>query len=189
MPTHNEQNRVVETLVHPVQLQWVTARELFIKLSRPLGRDYQLPAADVRIESAASTYDAANQTVQVSLQALVGGAEGEPVPPSEALPVRLKVLLVGHFKVNEALFPPDQLEEWSAVGAPMTLYPYLREEVSALTARCGITPLVLPLLQVPTIQPTAGTSTEAAAGAGGNASGGSESLGAGAAGAAEVSNG
>ena len=171
MPTHNEQNRVVETLVHPVQLQWVTARELFIKLDLPLGRDYQFPVGDVRIESAASAYDAANHTVQVSLQALAGG-EGGPGPAparQDAVPLRLKVLLVGHFKVNEALFPVDQLEQWTAVGAPMTLYPYLREEVSALTARCGITPLVLPLLQVPTIQPAAGTSGEPAAGGGGNA--------------------
>ncbi len=148
MTTHNEQNRVVETLVHPVQLQWVTARELFIKLARPLGRDYRLPAEEVRLESAASAYDPASGTVEVSLQALAGGETD-----AEGAALRLKVLLVGHFTVNEALFPPDQIEEWTALGAPMTLYPYLREEVSALTARCGITPLVLPLLQVPTIQP------------------------------------
>ena len=153
MPTHNEQNRVVETLVHPVQLQWVAARELFVKLARPLGRDYRLPAEEVRIESAASAYDPASGTVQVSLQALAGGETD-----AEGAALRLKVVLVGHFTVNESLFPLGQIEEWTAVGAPMTLYPYLREEVSALTARCGIAPLVLPLLQVPTIQPAAGTS-------------------------------
>ena len=169
MRTQSEQNRVIETLVHPVQLQFVTARELFIKLYRPLGRDYRVPEGEVRIESAASAYDPGTRTVQVSVQALVGpeteySAERlAALLAEEGLGLRLKVLLVGRFKVDETLFPLDQLEEWTALGAPMTLYPYLREEVSALTARGGISPLVLPLLQVPTIQPASGLSGSAGA--------------------------
>ncbi len=168
MRTNSEQKRVIETLVHPVQLQFVAARELFLKLYRPLGRDYLIPEAEVRIESAASAYDPSTRTVQVSVQA-IAGAETEYtaerlaalLAEKDGLALRLKVLLVGQFKVDEALFPLDQLEEWTALGAPMTLYPYLREEVSALTARCGIRPLVLPLLQVPTIQPALGSSAAA----------------------------
>ena len=67
----------------------------------------------------------------------------------------MKVLLVGQFKVDDAIFPLAELDEWTALGAPLTLYPYLREEVSALTARGGARPLVLPLLQVPTLHPAA----------------------------------
>lgn len=173
MRVSSEQNRVIETLVHPVQLQFVTARELFIKLYRPLGRDYVIPEADVRIESAASAYDAASRTVQVSVQAMVGpeteySAERlAALLAGEGVAVRLRVLLVGQFKVDSGLFPLEQLDEWTAIGAPLTLYPYLREEVSALTSRCGISPLILPLLQVPTIQPMPGLSGAGGAGAAG----------------------
>lgn len=161
MRTTTQNLRVVETPVHPVQLQFVAARELFLKLYRPLERNESLPEKDVRIESAASAYDPASRTVQVSVQATLG-EDAEPTPErlaallaADAPVLRLKVLLVGQFKVDDAIFPLAELDEWTALGAPLTLYPYLREEVSALTARCAARPLVLPLLQAPTIRPAA----------------------------------
>lgn len=166
MRTTTEHLRVIETPVHPVQLQFVTARELFLKLYRPLERSESLPEKDVRVESAASAYDPASRTVQVSLQATLG-PDAEPTADAlasllegDAPVARLKVLLVGQFKVDDTLFPMAALDEWTALGAPLALYPYLREEVSALTARCGGRPLVLPLLQAPMIPPVMAAATE-----------------------------
>ena len=49
-------------------------------------------------------------------------------------------------------FSVEQLPSWAKVNAPMILFPFLREQVYALTARCGYNPIILPMIHVPTIR-------------------------------------
>lgn len=54
------------------------------------------------------------------------------------------VHLVAEVKVDIAKFSAEQLPSWVKVNALMILCPFLREQVHALSARCGYNPIILP---------------------------------------------
>ena len=64
-------------------------------------------------------------------------------------PYRLIIELVGLFHVDEDSFPVNKIEHFARNNAPLLLSPYLRESAYSLTTKCGFTPFILPLYEVP----------------------------------------
>lgn len=143
---------------YPVQLNFLAVRELFIESFVPPSPDYVMKETRCDYALARSPYDPARRTIQIGITAKIGGDE---TPDAEKLrelqaagmPLfRLRVHILGDFRVDESNFPLDKLMRWSDVNAPYIMYPFLREQVYALTARCGFRPVVLPMITVPTFK-------------------------------------
>ena len=64
----------------------------------------------------------------------------------------MRAHIVGVYVVDEKEFPIDLIDDWVRQGGSMSLFPYLREQVYGLTARCGITPVILPIVQILTVK-------------------------------------
>ncbi len=77
---------------------------------------------------------------------------GIETKPDEVVPFALRVHIMGQFKVDESTFDKAKIDKWARINAPYILYPYLREHVFALTARSGFDPVLLPLVELPTIK-------------------------------------
>ena len=144
--------------LHPVQLQFVAVRELFIKTYRHLPHDFILADSDVHMESVFTGYMAETKTLQINAGVHTGEnrdlteEEEKRLVRENGLSLRMRVKVVGQYSVDETRFPLDLLDEWAKKGGAMTLFPYVREQVYALTARCGIRPVILPVMQLPTIK-------------------------------------
>lgn len=63
-----------------------------------------------------------------------------------------RVELVSEFSVDEAAFPVEKVHDWADRASFYVVFPYLREEVYALSIRVGMKPVLLPLLQIPTFR-------------------------------------
>ncbi len=98
-----------------------------------------------------SKYDEAAKTIQVFVQVEMG-KDTEIENEFAQYPLHLRVALAGQFLVNEEEFPKERVDEWARVNAPFILYPYVREQIYSLTARCGFSPFLLPLVELPTIR-------------------------------------
>lgn len=132
--------------LHPIQTNSMSVRELHIIAHRPPDVEVSGDAATFSLSSGHSPYDEKNHTVNVVVKLEGGFEEGTESP------FGLKVEIIGEFQVNEELFPKDQILSWAARNAPLIMMPYLREQVYALTARCGFRPMLMPLFEVPTLR-------------------------------------
>lgn len=140
-------NSVLER-VHAIQLEAVETRELFIRLNGPVLDSDQLELIykkEVQLRSAFSPFDENEKQINVGLQLSLGMEE------DTSLPVSMRVEIIGAFKVNTEEFPVDQIDSWAKKNAPLILYPFVREQSFGLTTRCGLPQIILPLLQVPTL--------------------------------------
>ncbi len=129
--------------LYPVQLVNFGVKELSIRAHvPPEGSDAKIDLKDCSIITGHSDYDVEEKTISVSLKLEAGGKEDDLVT--------MKIELMGLFQVlDEKRFPISRISEWASHNAPVILYPFLREHVYALTARCGFKPLTLPLVVVP----------------------------------------
>lgn len=133
--------------LHGIQLVSVETRELFIRLNGPVEIDVESMYRDhVQIDSGHSPFNQETSNICVGLRAALG------VEEDSTLPVSMKIEVVGLFNVNLDEFPEGQIESWANRNAPIILYPFIREHGVALTVRCGLPPLILPLIQVPTLE-------------------------------------
>lgn len=132
--------------LYPIQLADLGVRELSIRaLVPPEGSDTRIDLKDCSIITGHGDYDTEKKTISVGLKLEVGGKKDDLVT--------MKIELLGLFQVlDEKVFPVNRISEWAAGNAPVILYPFLREHVYALTARCGFKPLTLPLVVVPTFK-------------------------------------
>ena len=140
---------------YPIQLRMVTIKELFFEAFRPLSPDFELGADKIKIASSFAAPDQDDAELQIGIgfsfcDEEPAGQEGVD-PEDDSRELKMRVRIVGHFAVDKAKFPMDRLEEWSRYNAPMILYPFLREQVYSLTARCAVRPLILPLVYLPTM--------------------------------------
>ena len=71
----------------------------------------------------------------------------EKSPP----PLAARVVVTGEFNISEA-FPSEKISLWIGTNAAFVLYPYLRERMHYITAQGGYPPIMLPLLQIPTMK-------------------------------------
>lgn len=134
---------------HAINIEAVIPRELSIKLNVD---DPMLMGDTEKIRYSIgvgySKYDHKEKTITVAIKLETEEAENKTKKP----PLSIRIELFGKFSVDEKRFPMKNIEDWAARNAPFILYPYLREHVYALTVRCGLKPLLLPLVEVPTFK-------------------------------------
>lgn len=139
----------MENMQYPIQLKGLMVRELFIRVNNP--QDSQKDEnREFSLGIGHSEFDDTNNSIEVMTVVSIG----EPDNCEEELlstPFDLKVHLIAKFMIDVNHFPKDQIEHWAKHNAPIILYPYIREHVHSLTIRAGIGPILLPLMQVPTL--------------------------------------
>lgn len=136
--------------LHAIQIVGIKVLELSIIVNP----EVNISTSPTKFEDAGSftwgigygKYDTENQQIFVKAIIEIGEEEGSPF--------RLKIAVVGTFKVDEARFPINKLNHWAEHNAPLILYPYLRELAYSLTTRAGFPGVMLPLLQIPTFKIT-----------------------------------
>lgn len=134
-------------VLHSIQLVSVDTRELYIRVNGEIGEDVEsLYKKEIKIGSAHSAFDKDKKIINVGLRLTLG------MDKEEQLPISMRIEIMGTFSINTDEFPEDQIEDWAVKNAPFILYPFVREHGFALPIRCGLPPLILPLVQVPTIE-------------------------------------
>ncbi|GGX13996.1 protein-export chaperone SecB [Undibacterium macrobrachii] len=138
---------------HPIQLQGIIVKELFLKVydpERAQENELDLPFS---FKVGHSKFDVENNQIAVGVLGRVGldadelGDDGA----SERTPFVIKVDLVGQFSVDVSLFPVDKVEQWAKENAPLILLPFLREHIYGLASRSGIKEVIVPMFVVPTV--------------------------------------
>lgn len=132
--------------LHSIQLNKVGVVKLFIHAVKEPNPELEASCEEVPIRVGHTDYDPESKTIWVSLQIEIDAEKNEDLPFS------LEVEIIGEFIVDDKNFPLEHIEDWARRNAPMILQPYLREQVYSLTLRCGFKPLILPLIQVPTLK-------------------------------------
>jgi preprotein translocase subunit SecB len=132
---------------HPIRLVDLGVRELFIEAHVQPDVSIVAELASCSITVSHMPYDTEQKRIVVSLKLDLGSEEGKPKAPYS-----MRIELIGIFEVDEDKFPVEQIEDWAIKGAPLVLYPYLREHAFGLSSRCGFSPLLLPLVVVPTFK-------------------------------------
>lgn len=132
---------------HPIQLLHLGVKGLYIRSNRPPDMNTTINPEDPTIKISTSPYDEKQKKIAVSITL----ETGMDTKKTQA-PYAMKIELVGIFTVDEARFAPKNVPDWAKRGAPMILFPYLREHAFGLSSRCGFKPLLLPLLEVPTFK-------------------------------------
>jgi len=132
---------------HPIQLVNFGVKELFIRSNRPPDVTISAEPGECSIGISSTPYDSKEKKILVSLR-LESGVEAD----KSKVPYSMRIEIIGIFEVDEAQFPVEHISDWAMKGAPLILFPYLREHAFGLSSRCGFKPLVLPLLEVPTFK-------------------------------------
>jgi preprotein translocase subunit SecB len=131
--------------LHDIQLKEVKVVELFIKSKRRPAQTVGVAPAQFSINSEHGDYDADTKIVHVLITAEAG------MDDKTETPYAMRVGIVGFFSVNDDKFDKENIDHWAKNNAPAILYPFVREHVYALTARCGFEPAILPLVVLPTL--------------------------------------
>ena len=133
-------------ILHPIQLISLNVMELSIKVNQPPeSADLKLDEKGFSLRTGRSEYDEENHIIQVGVKLEIGEEKED-----QKSAFTMRIVLGGVFKVDETKFLKTHIQDWAKRNAPIILYPYLREQVFALTARCGFPGMILPLLEVPT---------------------------------------
>lgn len=140
---------------HPIQLRFIAVRELAIVSFFPPRPEDEYEPDPAELATSSGAFNPETRRVQVSLQLTSGRGEDPDENELKELrehkqqPFRLRVCITGEFEVDTANFPAEKVAHWAEINAPAILFPFLREHVYGLTVRCGYSPLLLPLIQVP----------------------------------------
>ncbi|MEI7812437.1 MAG: hypothetical protein WCJ01_08420 [Ignavibacteria bacterium] len=129
--------------LHPIKLKSVNITEISIKLKKHPS-EIIFENGEFNFSSGKSEYNAANHLIAVFVKVEIGYEAG-----TKNSPVMLRVELFGEFEVDETNFDIQELGSWADNNAPVLLFPYLREHVYSLSLRSGLTPIILPLIEVP----------------------------------------
>lgn len=146
----------MEFKLHPIQLRFVAVRELYIRTFYPPAVSAKYSPATSNLQANAAPLDPQTNVVQIGLH-FRSGRETDPtdedlasMKASQEQPFRVVVQIVAEFFVDTNKFPAEKVPAWAKINAPAILFPFLREQVFALTARCGFNPLILPMIHLPT---------------------------------------
>jgi preprotein translocase subunit SecB len=132
--------------LHAIQLVSVETRELFIRLNGQISEDLDsFYKEHLEIRSAHSEFNSEENIIHVGLRLSLG------MDKDVALPISMRVEITGTFTVNIDDFSVKHIDDWATKNAPYILYPFVREHSFALAIRCGLPPMILPMVQVPTI--------------------------------------
>lgn len=144
----------MNTKLHPIQLQGIRVKELFLKVYDPKQaqeNDFDLPFT---FKVGHSNFDAENNQIAVGVLGSVGRDIDEDCldeDSSSPNPFVIRAELVGQFSVETSLFPVEKIEQWARENAPLILLPFLREHIYGLASRSGIKEVIVPMFVVPTI--------------------------------------
>ncbi|WP_163349567.1 protein-export chaperone SecB [Desulfovibrio sp. JC010] len=131
--------------VHPIQLVSVGVKKLEAEAFAFPEPNVQADGDSFSFEFGHSEFDKEERSISVGVNIEIGTEKCNQENP----PFALKVELIGHFEVDTEQFDIEHIDHWARHNAPLLLYPYLREHAFALSARLGFTPVLLPLLQIP----------------------------------------
>jgi preprotein translocase subunit SecB len=144
------------SILYPIQTTFIAVREIHFISHRPPSPNDNIEQSTISITQSASPFSEATRRVQVTLAAEVGPGN-EPSPNSP--PFTIRVALTGEFVIDPS-FPADKINLWVTTNAAFVIYPYLRERLYYMTSQGGYPPILLPLMQIPTIKITAAQPTE-----------------------------
>lgn len=134
---------------HPIQLRNVFVDELhavvhdrisFAEKEYPRNFDYTVFSTD---------FDEESSTIAVKVEFSIQPSEDAETADR---PFSMKVVVTAAFSVDTELFPVDLLEHWSFNNAPVVLIPFIRENAYALSSRIGFEPVLVPMIEVPTVK-------------------------------------
>lgn len=153
MTTHNIQ-KGAGLQPHPLELVKVDVVQLtFVTNKRPTVETY-IDGRNVELSVRQDPIETEGEWLQVFVRAAYGipgiDCEPEDAPTTDC---SLIVELAGTFRKHMDL-PRETLELFQNNGALIILTPYLREHVYSLSARAGIQPIIIPILQVPVFKLT-----------------------------------
>jgi len=133
---------------YPIQPTFVVCREIHFVSHRPPSKTDRIDESEIRFIQNASSFDEQTKRVQVTLTAEFGFQTDlkKPSPPFS-----LKVSITGEFVIADE-FPRDKVQLWASRNAAFVIYPYLRERLHYVSSQGGYPPIMLPLLQIPTIK-------------------------------------
>ena len=136
---------------YPIQATFVTVREIHFVSHRPPSPKDHIDQSLITITLAATPLNPETRRLQVTLTAELGVTES----PAQ-LPFSVKVAITAEFAIATT-FPEDKLHLWITQNSAFVIYPYLRERLHYITGQGGYPPILLPLMQIPTIKITPST--------------------------------
>lgn len=133
---------------HPIQLLNVQVEELSIKaLDRVSFADKEYPKTfDYTVGR--TDFNEETKQIAVKVDLSIKPDEDETIDR----PFSLLVSVSAHFSVDTEVFPMDKIYNWAMHNAPIVILPYVREHVYSLSLRAGFEPVMLPLVEVPTVK-------------------------------------
>ncbi len=133
---------------HPIQLSNLTVDEVYFK--RLIWGDLEGYPSDFALTVSRSDYDAEEKTISVRIEMKVAPNFDEAGEPDR--PFEMRILIAGHFEVDDTAFPVELVHHWAETNAPVILIPYMREHAYSVSLRGGVSPVLFPLVQVPTFK-------------------------------------
>ena len=134
--------------LYPIQTTFIAVREIHFVSHRPPSPKDQIEQSTISISQSATPFNETTRRVQVTLTAEFGaGTEPVPNPP----PFTVRVAMTAEFVIDPS-FPADKINLWVTKNSPFVIYPYLRERLYYITSQGGYPPILLPLMQIPTIR-------------------------------------
>jgi preprotein translocase subunit SecB len=133
---------------YPVQPTFIVVREIQFFSHRPPSGDDRIEESQIRFTHMVSPFDERTKRLQINFGAEFG-FENDPNKPQP--PFSLKVVMTGEFSIADD-FPRDKIKLWATRNAPFVIFPYLRERLYYLSNQAGYPPIILPLLQIPTLK-------------------------------------
>ncbi len=129
---------------HPINLSKISIIKLSIEIFN-LDKSKNLKDIKFNISTGHTDFNVESKKISVGLKVEIG------LDKEEKLPLAVAVEVSGLFRVNDDEFPLEKIDVWAKENAPLILWPYIREQIYSLSIRCGISPIVLPTLVVPTL--------------------------------------
>lgn len=133
--------------LHAIQLEALKTVELRINVLREPADQIRLKKGEFSVKGG-HQIDLESNTVAVRAQFEVGDESGE----DDSFPFYVFVKVMGLFRVDTERFPQDKITWWAKTNSVHILWPYIREHVYGLTSRCGLPPVILPLIEVPSVK-------------------------------------
>lgn len=139
---------------YPIQMMHLVPRELYILSQRDEKNAIPIEETDIELQIGNGGFNAEENSIVVSVKLEIGSEKKIEDAGETKIPFYLRIELLGFFTVDATAFPIEKIDEWAWNNAVFIMHPYLREHAYSLTARAGYIPLLLPLVQVPTIKLT-----------------------------------
>jgi len=133
---------------YPIQPTFIIVREIHFISNRPPSKSDKIDESKIKFSRTITPFDEKSKRLQVTLGAEYGF---DPDQETSKPPFSVKVVMTGEFVIEEN-FPKDKIELWASINAPFVIYPYLRERLYYITNQGGFPPIMLPLLQIPTMK-------------------------------------